>query len=263
MKMHPRYLTANVAVGRHCVSARRDAVPAYNGPAEPGNCQGGMMKLTTYKPPLFACLILAVACTTVAIAKDNVIQCANLIYAGSHTSKCFSDEFLTAVQKKTTIPTERRFRSVKLADDELFNYPFIMMTGESEFHFTTKERENLKKYLTSGGFLLASAGCSNKEWDRSFRGEMKAIFGENPLKKIPMDHPLFRTVHQIKKLELHHPAEDARLEGLEMDGKMVVIYSPHGLNDTTHTEGCCCCGGNEISNSLEVDVNIFVYALLH
>ena len=78
-----------------------------------------------------------------------------------------------------------------------------------------------------------------------------------------MDHPLFRTVYQIKKLDLHHPAEDARLEGLEMDGKMVVIYSPHGLNDTTHTEGCCCCGGNEISNSLEVDVNIFVYALLH
>jgi hypothetical protein len=211
----------------------------------------------------FACLILAAACATVAIAKDNVIQCANLIYAGNHTSKCFSDEFLTTVQKKTTIPTERRFRSVKLADNELFNYPFIMMTGESEFHFTTKERENLKKYLTSGGFLLASAGCSNKEWDRSFRSEIKTIFGDNQLKKIGMDHPLFRTVYQIKKLDLHHPAEDARLEGLEMDGKMVVIYSPHGLNDTTHTEGCCCCGGNEISNSLEVDVNIFVYALLH
>ena len=29
------------------------------------------------------------------------------------------------------------------------------------------------------------------------------------------------------------------------------------------TEGCCCCGGNEIENSLEVNVNILVYALLH
>ena len=51
--------------------------------------------------------------------------------------------------------------------------------------------------------------------------------------------------------------------GVEEDGKLVVIYSPHGLNDTAHTEGCCCCGGNEIENSLAVNINIFVYALLH
>jgi hypothetical protein len=44
---------------------------------------------------------------------------------------------------------------------------------------------------------------------------------------------------------------------------MVMIYSPHGLNDTAHTEGCCCCGGNEIVNSLDVNVNILVYALMH
>ena len=196
-------------------------------------------------------------------AKENAIQCANLIYGGNHTSRCFSDEFLSAVQKRTTIPTERRFKSVKLAADELFNYPFIMITGESDFHFSTKERENLKRYLTSGGFLLASAGCSNKDWDRAFRREMRTIFGEKALNKIGMDHPLFRTVHQIKELKLSHAGEDARLEGMEMDGKVVVVYSPHGLNDTTHTEGCCCCGGNEIANSLEVNVNIFVYALLH
>ena len=78
-----------------------------------------------------------------------------------------------------------------------------------------------------------------------------------------MDHPIFRTVHDIKKLELYRGGEDARLEGIEIDDKIVVIYSPHGLNDTSHTEGCCCCGDNEIENSLEVNVNILVYALLH
>jgi hypothetical protein len=197
-------------------------------------------------------------------AKENAIQCANLIYGGNHTSRCFSDEFLSAAQKQTTIATERHFKSVKLDSGELFNYPFVMMTGESDFHFTAKEKENMKKYLASGGFLLASAGCSNKDWDRSFRREMKAMFADKPLKKIEMDHPMFRTVNTIEKLSLGHGgSDDPRLEGIEIDGKMVVAYSSQGLNDTSNTEGCCCCGGNEIVNSIMVNVNILVYALLH
>lgn len=196
-------------------------------------------------------------------SKEGVIQCANLIYGGTHTSRCFSDEFLSVVQKETTIATERRFKAVKLEGDELFQYPFVIITGEAEFRFTQKERANLKRYLESGGFLLASAGCSNKAWDQSFRREMREIFKENALVRIGRDHPLFRTVYEIKTLKLSHGGAEPSLEGLELNGKMAVVYSPHGLNDTAHTEGCCCCGGNEISNSLEVNVNVLVYALLH
>ena len=70
-----------------------------------------------------SCILLMIVVTLAmptAFGKEGVIQCANLIYGGTHTSRCFSDEFLSAVQKKTTIPTERRFKSVKLASDELF-----------------------------------------------------------------------------------------------------------------------------------------------
>ena len=89
-------------------------------------------------------LVVAAALLGPASAKDGVIQCANLIYGGNHTSRCFSDEFLSAVQRETTIATERRFKSVKLASEELFKYPFVMMTGEASFHFSSSERENLK-----------------------------------------------------------------------------------------------------------------------
>jgi len=196
-------------------------------------------------------------------ADDDIIQCANLIYAGSHTSRCFSDEFLSSLQRKTAISTERRFKSVKLESDELFKYPFVVMTGESEFFFKKKERGNLKKYLESGGFMLASAGCSSKSFDKSFRREIRKVFPKNSLKPIPMDHVIFRTVNKIETLKLKSQTERALLEGLEINGKIVLIYSKHGLNDTTHTVGCCCCGGNEIRNSMEVNVNILVYALLH
>lgn len=197
-------------------------------------------------------------------AKEDVIQCANLIFAGTHTSRCFSAEFLSDVQKKTSIPTARRFTSVKLASDELFKYPFVVITGEDDFMFTTQERENLKKYLESGGFMLASAGCSNKKFSNAFRREIKNIFKDTALKPLPMDHVLFKTLNKIDKLDLRHSdTEKPLLEGMEMNGRIVLIFSPHGLNDTAHTQGCCCCGGNEIVNSIDVNVNILVYALLH
>ncbi len=190
----------------------------------------------------------------------DVIECANLIYAGTKSSVCFSDKFLSAVSRDTTVKTSRKFKPVKISDGELFSYPFAIMTGEGIFSLTEKERTNLKRYLERGGFMLASAGCSNKQWDESFRSEMNLIFPNRILSDVGTDHPLFRTVHDIKKLETK--GEDAHLEGVTIGGKLVVVYSPDGLNDTTTMYGCCCCGGNEIKNSQQVNSNIIVYALL-
>jgi len=208
-------------------------------------------------------LALALAAWAAAQAKDSVVQCANLIYGGTHTSRCFSSEFLGAAARETTVRTERRFKTVKLDSDELFTHPFSVITGEADFHFTQKESENLKQYVMNGGFLLASAGCSSATFDRAFRREIERVFGKDSLKALPADHAVFSTVKPIKELKLKHVATPAQLYGLEVNGKIAVIYSPHGLNDTAHTEGCCCCGGNEIVNSLDVNVNILIYALLH
>ncbi len=214
------------------------------------------------KKILLAILVFC-SCFVSAEAKEGVIRCANLIYGGTHTSRCFSSEFLSAVQRNTTIRTERRFKSVKLGGNDLFKFPFAVITGEADFHFTRKERENMKKYIENGGFLLASAGCSSKKFDRAFHREMKRIFGKDCFKDLPMDHPVFSTVNEITKLELKKVSSDPKLIGLEVNGKIAVIYSHHGLNDTAHAEGCCCCGGNEIINALNVNMNILVYALLH
>jgi len=117
--------------------------------------------------------------------------------------------------------------------------------------------------LVAGGFLLASAGCSNEAWDKCFRREITRIFPDTPLGRIEMDHPLFRTVNKIESFRFKAGSGNGFLEGLTLNGKTVCVYSAEGLNDTAHTSGCCCCGGNEILNSLDVNVNIFAYALLH
>lgn len=193
----------------------------------------------------------------------DAVACANLIYAGTRSSVCFSEQFLSALARDTTISPARKFKPVKLADKELFRYPFAIMTGEGGFTLTESERVSLRRYLERGGFLLASAGCSSAQWNDSFRQEMRIIFPDLKLQDIALDHEIFHTVYDIKKLKTTHgAAADAKLQGLTIAGKIVVVYSSDGLNDTSTMHGCCCCGGNEIGNSQQVNANILAYALL-
>ena len=192
---------------------------------------------------------------------DSVVQVANLIYAGVKSSQCFSDHFLGAAERDSSISTSRRFHAVKLSSQEIFNFPMVIMTGEGKFTLQDVERENLRQYLNRGGFLLASAGCSSKEWNRSFRREMGLLFPDNPATAIGYDHPVFNTVHRIESLKAKHGTPKP-LEGVTSNGRLCIIYSEDGLNDTAHAQGCCCCGGNEITNCIDVNVNILAYALL-
>ncbi|MCC6489189.1 MAG: DUF4159 domain-containing protein [Candidatus Hydrogenedentes bacterium] len=202
------------------------------------------------------------AADTAAPSRDDLVQCANLIYAGSKSSRCFSAKFLDEVRDVTRVDADSDFTPVKLSTEGVFNYPFAVMTGEGEFTLFEEERTMLKSYLTRGGFLLASAGCSSREWDRSFRREFKAVFPDKELHKIPMEHPLFKTVFNIEHINLKNGGTTL-LEGLELDGRIVLVYSSEGLNDTGNVQGCCCCGGNEVKNSKDVNTNIITYALTH
>ncbi|MBM3291007.1 MAG: DUF4159 domain-containing protein, partial [Candidatus Hydrogenedentes bacterium] len=169
-------------------------------------------------------------------AKLELVQCANLIYARSKTSHCFSDKFLKELHEITNIDADVQFTPAKLGADEVFNYPFAIMTGEGAFSLFEEERKHLRSYLERGGFLLASAGCSSPEWDRSFRREFKLLFPGQELKKIPMDHAMFRIVYDIKRINLKNGGTTL-LEGLEVAGKIVLIYSSEGLNDVASVQG--------------------------
>jgi hypothetical protein len=193
---------------------------------------------------------------------ESIVQVANLVYAGVKSSQCYSDHFLLRAQKESAIATSRRFHAVKLSSEELFSFPLVIMTGEGSFQLTDEERDNLRRFTARGGFLLASAGCSSSDWDRSFRREMSRTFPELPLRPLKMDHPVFHTVYDIKELTAKHGAPKP-LEGINFGGRLGVLYSQDGLNDTAHTQGCCCCGGNEIRNAEQVNVNILAYALVY
>ncbi|MCE9591985.1 MAG: DUF4159 domain-containing protein [Planctomycetes bacterium] len=195
----------------------------------------------------------------------SLVHCANLTYSGSKTSVCFSDQFLAQAAQDTHIRTAAHFTSVRMDSQELFSHPFAILTGEGDFTFTDADRDNLKRYLLSGGFLLASAGCSSQPWNTSLQGEVRRMFPDAKLTPLAADHPVFHTVYDVttsayKSGDLRLPV----LQGLEIDGRIVLIWSPDGLNDTANAgPNCCCCGGNEVKAAKKINVNILAYALTH
>ncbi len=68
---------------------------------------------------------------------------------------------------------EPLFYSVDVASDDIFNYPFLLITGHGNIEFTSAEAARLRKYCESGGFLYAD---DDYGMDVSFRREMKKVF---------------------------------------------------------------------------------------
>src|SRR5687767_9167540 len=144
------------------------------------------------------------------------LHCGNLVYAGGKSSVCFADKFLSDVKSKTNLNVGANFTPVRLDSDAVFNFPFCVWSGEGTFTLTTKDRDNLRRYLLNGGFILSSPGCSDASWDGALRKEMKLMFPENNLVKLPMTHPVFNIVHRIDRLT-NKSGGESYIEGMEVN----------------------------------------------
>jgi hypothetical protein len=228
----------------------------------PARAPGSVGAMSVIRLVLLSMLLPALLTAADGAISPRQVQVGNLVYAGTKTSKCFSDAFLGNVGRDTGINLVTRFITVKAAKaEELAQVGFAVMTGEGAFTLQADERTRLKGWLENGGFLLASAGCSSKEWSASLRHEITTMFGEDALTTVSAEHQIFQTLYDVRSITLKKDGK-ARFEGVIVDGRMVCLFSHEGLNDTAQVQGCCCCGGNEITNARQVVANALVYALV-
>jgi hypothetical protein len=89
---------------------------------------------------------------------------------------------------KTNFQAEEE--TVEVGSEELFNYPFIFMTGHGNVIFSDQEAKNLRKYLTGGGFLHID---DNYGFDQFIRPQMKKVFPELEFVELPVKHTPFTT----------------------------------------------------------------------
>ncbi|MCH2175086.1 MAG: DUF4159 domain-containing protein [Lentisphaeria bacterium] len=196
------------------------------------------------------------------VKEMDLVRCGNLVYAGNQSSVCFATKFLSKLKQNTSIKASTRLKDVRLTDPNLYQTPFIIFSGEGNFKVSSDETNGFADYLKEGGFVLASPSCSDPKWDKAFRNFLKSSLPDIKLEEISMNHPIFSLVYEVKSLHLS-TGGTTKLEGLFVDDRLALVYSKDGLNDIKNAKGCCCCGGNEIKESQQMNVNIFTYALVY
>jgi hypothetical protein len=176
------------------------------------------------------------------LKKSILIFCLNILAIGA-----FSQSYQIAVMKykgggdyyanPTSLPNLITFVNnemkmniaketpyVEVGSSELFNYPFVHMTGHGNVVFSAADAENLRLYLSSGGFLHIS---DNYGLDKFIRKEMKKVFPDADFVEIPFGHPVYHQKYEFNSglPKIHeHDNKAAQGLGIFIDNRLVVFY---------------------------------------
>lgn len=170
---------------------------------------------------------------------------------------------IAGVKERTSIPVSGdREAIVEPGSATLFQYPFVFACGHGNIKFTPTEVANMRRYLTSGGFLWVDDDFGI---DESFRREMKKVFPDAPLVELPHSHPIFHALYEFPDglPKIHeHSGGPAKAYGIVRDGRLVVFYSfDSDIGDGLEDENVHQDPPDKRESAMRMGLNIVHYAL--
>ena len=161
-------------------------------------------------------------------AQQPTVKIAKLKYSGggdwyaNKTSMPNLIKFCNQNLKMNLFPDED---IIEVGDVNIFQYPFIHMTGHGNVVFSDGEVQNLRKYLISGGFLHID---DNYGLNKYIRREMKKVFPELEFVELPFFHPVYQQKYKfttgLPKVHEHDGLPPQGF-GLIYEGRLVCFYS--------------------------------------
>ena len=117
------------------------------------------------------------------------------------------------------------YATVESGSPDIYNYPFIDMTGHGNVVFSSRQAANMREYLISGGFLHID---DNYGMDPFIRPEMKKVFPELEFEELSFDHPIYHQKYDFKNglPKIHeHDNKPPQGFGLIYEGRLVCFYT--------------------------------------
>jgi uncharacterized protein DUF4159 len=169
---------------------------------------------------------------------------------------------LSALRTRTRLRVATEEKVVTLSDDDLWNVPYLYMTGHGNVHWADRDLATLRRYLQQGGFLHAD---DNYGMDVSIRRELARLFPDHPLVEVPLDHPIYHLVYDFPRgmPKIHaHDGKPAQGFGIFLDGRLVVYYSYQtDLGDGWEDPEVHHDTPDKREAALRMGVNLFAYAV--
>lgn len=124
---------------------------------------------------------------------------------------------------KTNIGEEQAI--IEVGSTEIFDYPFIHMTGHGNVVFNQQEAENLRTYLEAGGFLHIDDNYGMNDF---IIRELKKVFPNEELVEVPFIHPIYNQKYEfpngLPKIHEHDGNPPMGL-GIVKDGRLLLFYT--------------------------------------
>lgn len=114
---------------------------------------------------------------------------------------------------------------VEAGSKDLFNYPFVHMTGHGNVEWNEDELANLRAWLNAGGFLHID---DNYGMDQYIRVQLEKLFPSNPLREIGVDYPIFHSPFDLPKglPKVHqHDGGTPQAFGIFIENRLAVFYT--------------------------------------
>ena len=178
---------------------------------------------------------------------------------------------LKTVDQSTTLHVQFKRVPVDPAKADIFSFPVLFMAGQRHFEFSAEVRKRLREYLNHGGTMIVDNVIGGSEFDVAFRKEMALIYTDHKLAPLPPDHSLFKFVNDVTSARLSPLAAQMlgtssippRLEVIEVDGQLPVIYSPLSMSAGWEQLPRAYNRGYADEDALKLGVNVFMYAVSH
>jgi len=118
-----------------------------------------------------------------------------------------------------------KVETVEAGSTDIFQYPFVHMTGHGNVYFSDDDAINLRNYLLSGGFLHIDDNYGLKPY---ITEELKKIFPDKELTELPSSHPIFSTAFPFPNglPKIHeHDGKRPQAFGIFVDNRLVLLFT--------------------------------------
>jgi hypothetical protein len=191
---------------------------------------------------------------------------------------------LTKARVSRNLSGEPNHVVVRATDNELFQCPFVIISDPGTVGFADDEVARLREYLLKGGFLWADDFWGTRAWEQ-WESEIGRILPplEFPIINLTAEHPLFRTMFELKEIpqipnighwrrsgggtsERGYDSEWVNIRGISDERSRLLVLMTHNtdIQDAWEREGEDPQFFYRFSpNGYAVGINVYLYAMTH
>ena len=163
--------------------------------------------------------------------KDDVFSFARLRYSsygggGRWGGRRWSTDapeadlnLLFRLQQMTSLKVNPNVTYIEITPENLANYPFVYLIEPGALEFKPDEVTALRAYLLNGGFLMVDDFWGDDEWE-NFHQQIKRVFPDRDFIDLPLEHPIFHSVFDLK--------EKPQMPSIDQFLSTGLTYEPYG-----------------------------------